>query len=298
MAKVKIGLCQFSLRETHSFQNMESHLREQCEIAISKGADLILFPEYVTLGLLAMAGPDLVSKGLQKAMVDYLAAFTPTYEALFSEMAQNHGVTIAGGSHWIIEEENGAAYNTAHIFFPDGRIGRQRKNHLFPGETDWGTSTFDGLDLFETPKVKIGLMTCYDVEFPEVARHFMLNGAELLLCPSATYTDRGFYRVRHCCAARAVENQIFVAECHDVGALSVPVDLPFTGFGKSCILCPIDDQTMVSNGILVEAEAGDREMVVFGEIDLELLKRSRESSEATVLKNRRPETYKKHYKIF
>ena len=297
MSKVKIALCQFGLRDTYSFKEMENHLKEQCEIALSKGPDIILFPEFVNFGLLAMAGSGLFYKGLHSAMVDYLAAFTSVYEALFSEIAKKDGVVIVGGSHWTMEDKGGSGFNTAHIFFPDGRIKRQKKNHLFPGEADWGTAAFDGLDIFEIAKVKVGLMTCYDAEFPEVARHFMLNGAELLLCPSATYTERGFYRVRHCCAARAVENQIYVAECHQAGALSVPTDQPFTCFGRSCILCPIDDQTMVNNGVLVEAEEGDKEIIVVGEIDIEALKRSRQSSEATILKDRRPETYKKHYRM-
>jgi len=88
-------------------------------------------------------------------------------------------------------------------------------------------------------------------------------------------------------AARAVENQIYVAECHQVGALSVPLDQPFTGFGRSAILCPIDDQTMVDDGIMVEAQEGEDESVIVGEVDLELLHRSRNSSEATILKDRR-----------
>lgn len=297
MSKIRIALCQFGLRDTYSFQDMENHIREQCEIAISKGIDIVLFPEYVTLGLLAMAGPDLAYKDLKRAMVDFLAAFTPAYEALFAELAQSNGVTIVGGSHWIMEGEEGPAFNAAHIFFPDGRIEKQKKNHLFPGEKDWGTSTYDRLEVFQTPKVKMGIMTCYDAEFPEVARHFMLNGAELILCPSATYTERGFYRVRNCCLARAVENQIYVAECHDAGALSVPIDLPFTGFGKSCISGPVDDRTMVNNGILVEAKVGDKELVLVGEIDLDILHQSRELSEATILKDRRPEIYKEHYTL-
>ncbi len=297
MSRVKIALCQFGLRDTYSFQELENHLREQCQIAISKDPHIILFPEFVTFGLLAMAGPVLTYKDLHKAMVDCLASFTPTYETIFSEMARQNGVIIAGGSHWIMENKEGPGFNTAHLFSPDGRIQRQKKNHLFPGEADWGTATFDGLSVFETPKVKIGPMTCYDAEFPEVARHLMLSGAKILLCPSATYTKRGFYRVRRCCAARAVENQVYVAECHQVGALSVPNDRPFTAFGRSAILCPIDDQTMVDDGILVEATASDKEMVVVGEVDIEALERSRQSSEATILNDRRPETYRKCYKI-
>jgi len=109
----------------------------------------------------------------------------------------------------------------------------------------------------------------------------MLNGEGFILCPSATYTERGFYRVRNCCLARALENQIYVAECHDAGTLSVP----------------IDDRRMVSNGTLVEAETGDRELVLVGEIDLDSLHRSRELSKASILKNRCPETYKEYHML-
>lgn len=297
MSRVKIALCQFGLQDANSFKELENHIIEQCRKAISEGPDIVLFPELLTIGLLAMAGPNLTYENLGRAMVESVAAFTPRYEAIFTDLARENGVLIAGGSHWIIDKKEGKGYNTAHLFYPDGRIERQRKNHLFPGETDWGTVPFDGLSVFDTPKARIGLMTCYDSEFPEVARHHMLKGAEILLCPSATYTRRGFYRVRRCCAARAVEDQIYVAECHQVGSLSVPVDQPFTGFGRSAILCPIDDQSMVDDGIMVEAGEGEEETVIVGEVDLEVLDRSRNSSEATILRDRRPETYKKHYQL-
>jgi len=298
MSRVKIALCQFGLQNMNSFQELENHIIGQCNQAISKGPDIIVFPEFLTIGLLAMLGPDLIYDKLGSAMVESVAPFTPRYEAVFSDLAKENEVLIAGGSHWPIDEEDGRAYNTAYLFYPEGRIERQKKNHLFPGETDWGTVPFDGLTVFDTRKARIGLMTCYDSEFPEVARHYMLEGAEVLLCPSATYTQRGFYRVRRCCAARAVENQIYVAECHQVGALSVPLDQPFTGFGRSAIMCPIDDQTMVDDGIMVEAKDGEKEVVIVGEMDLEVLHRSRNRSEATVLKDRRGETYRKYYRLF
>ena len=297
MPKVRIAICQFGLRDADSFEDFETHIIGECQKAIAKDPDIILFPELLTIGLLAMSGPSLTYKGLGSAMVEYVAAFTPRYESIFSDMARENDVLIAGGSHWTIDETDGKGYNTAYLFYPDGRIERQKKNHLFPGENDWGTVSFDGLTVFDTPKARIGLMTCYDSEFPEVARHFMLKGAEILLCPSATYTKRGFYRVRRCCAARAVEDQIYVAECHQVGALSVPLDQPFTGFGRSAILCPIDDQTMIDDGIMVEAQDGEDETVIVGEVDLEMLDRSRNSSEATILKDRRGETYKNCYQL-
>jgi predicted amidohydrolase len=298
MSKLKIALCQFELKDMNRYQELEDQIVEQSRLAISSGSDVIVFPEFLTIGLLAMSGPGLTYDDLGSAMVQCVAPFTPRYEALFSELARDNDVLIAAGSHWSIDEEDGKGYNTAYLFFPDGHIARQKKNHLFPGEADWGTVTFDGLAVFDTRKARIGLMTCYDSEFPEVARHFMLEGAEVLLCPSATYTRRGFYRVRRCCAARAVENQIYVAECHHVGALTVPVDQPFTGFGRSAILCPIDDQTMVDDGIIVEAEDGEKGTVVVGEVDFEVLLRSRTLSEATILKDRRGQTYQEEYHLF
>lgn len=298
MAKVKIAICQFELRDTHSFDEMERHLREQCENAMAHRPNLIVFPEFTTFGLLGMADPKLRYQDLKSALLKFLAPFTSTYETIFTELARKADCVIAAGSHWTVEQKGDKAFNVAHVFFPDGRIERQKKNHLFPGETDWGTGTHDGLQVFDIPNAKIGLMTCYDSEFPEVGRYFMLNGAQILLCSSATYTERGFYRIRRCCAARAVENQLYVVECHQVGALSVPVDQPFTAFGRSAILCPIDDRTMVADGVLIEADAGDKEAIIVGEVDLDVLQLSREASEATILKDRRPETYKKHYKLF
>jgi len=297
MTVVRIGLCQFGLQEPKSYEEFEEHLSREALRAASLGAEIILFPELVTFSLVAMAGPDLTYAQLGDAMVRYVGPFTSRYEALFTKLAQDKGVIIAAGSHWEPAEQEGKGYNTAYLFYPDGRVERQRKNHLYPSESDYGTITYDGLQVFDTPKARIGLMTCYEAEFPEVGRHFMLNGARILLCASATYTTRGFHRVRHCCAARAVENQLFVAACHQAGALNVPVDKPTTAFGRSVIFGPIDDITNLNDGIVVEAPDPEKELVLVGDVDVDLLERSRASSEATILKDRRPDTYKKYYQI-
>lgn len=297
MSTVKIALCQFASRDERSFRDLENHLREQCQIAISSGADIIVFPELVTFGLLAMAGPELRYKHLHEAIIKYVANFTPIYEAIFADLARRSGTVIVAGSHWVMDEKEGKGFNTGYLFLPDGRIEQQKKNHLYPSEVEYGTATFDGLTTFETPKARIGLMICYDAEFPEVAQEFTVHGAQILFCPSATYRERGYYRVRNCCAARAIENQIYVAECHSAGSMTLPTDEPITAFGRSAILCPIDDQIKVNDGIIVEADSCQEERVVVGEVDLEALERSRQSSEATILKDRRPETYEKYYKL-
>ena len=298
MAFIRIAICQFGLRETQSYDQMAAHLREQCRLAIKNKPHLVVFPEFTTFGLLSMVGERLSYAEMEHAMREIIAPFTPIYEQVFTEEAGKSGLVIAGGSHWVVENDHAPGFNTAHLFFPDGRIERQKKNHLFPGETDWGTATFDGLGIYDVGWAKIGFMTCYDSEFPEVGRHLMLEGAQLLLCPSATYTTRGYYRVRRCCAARAVENQLCVIESHQVGAIPVPVDKPLTAYGKSAVLCPIDDQTGIDTGVLAEAPSGNCECIVIADVDLELLSKSREISEATILKDRRPDTYKHHYRLF
>lgn len=298
MASIKIALCQFAIAPTPSFAAMEARLQAQCERALAHAPDLVVFPEYVTFCLLAMAGLTLHENERHRAILNYVASFTPRYERLFARLASESGAIIAGGSHWTPTGDPGRGFNTAYLFFPDGRIERQPKNHLYPDEATFGTERFDGLSVFATPKARLGLMTCYEAEFPEAARHLALGGAQLLLCPTTTNTERGYHRVRYCCAARAVENQIYVAACHSVGGLPVPVERPFTAYGRSAIFGPIDDQTGLANGIVCEAERPDTETILVGEIDLAALKRSRECSEATILKDRRPDLYRAHYGLY
>ena len=138
MSKVKVAICQFGLRDTHSYDEMADHLREQCLKALESRPDLVLFPEFTAFGLLGMAEPGLRYADLRPALEKFIAGFTPAYEALFTQLAQESGAVIVGGSHWIQEEQQGPGFNTAHLFFPDGAVKRQKKNHLFPGENRLG----------------------------------------------------------------------------------------------------------------------------------------------------------------
>jgi len=295
---LRVALCQFQLRDTWSYDELEAHLNDQFAKAWTGRPDLVVFPEFVTFGLLAMAGSGLRYEELEKPMREIIAGFTPRYETIFSGLAKAHQVAIVGGSHWVCPSSQGPGFNTAHLFYPDGRIVRQRKNHLFPGEVDWGTASSDELSVFDLLGTQAGLVTCYDSEFPEVGRHLMLNGAQLFITPAATYTRRGYHRVNRCCAARAVENQVYVLECHSVGELSVPVDRPFTAYGRSAVMGPIDDILQVDDGIISCATDGETETVVFADLYPALLEKCRTISEATVLKDRNPARYRSNYNLF
>jgi predicted amidohydrolase len=150
---------------------------------------------------------------------------------------------------------------------------------LFPDEVST-TTPGDHLAVFETDKVKLSLLTCYDLEFPEAARLVTVRGAELLLSPSATASVHGYWRVRHCAQARCVENQVFVAHCSLLGTVDA------TCFhGAASILTPCDGN-FPEKGIAAESPF-NKEAIATAEIDTEMLYEIRQSGAATTLKDRR-----------
>ena len=74
------------------------------------------------------------------------------------------------------------------------------------------------MEVIELPFAKVGFNICYEAEIPECAATLTEQRAESILCPSFTFTEFGFWRVRHCAAARAIENQRFAAGVNRVGA--------------------------------------------------------------------------------
>jgi len=81
----------------------------------------------------------------------------------------------------------------------------------------WDIKGGTRLRVFRTPLGMLGISTCYDVEFPMIARTQAIAGAQVVLCPSCTDSLQGYYRVRIGAQARALENQIFVVQAPTVG---------------------------------------------------------------------------------
>ncbi|MEH7336479.1 nitrilase-related carbon-nitrogen hydrolase [Neobacillus drentensis] len=135
------------------------------------------------------------------------------------------------------------------------------------------------------------LAVCYEAEIPEVSRILSANGAEIIFCPSYTFTEAGFWRVRHCAQARAIENQVYFVHCPTVGEPGAP--LP-NGFGRSSILSPCDLAWM-PNGIVAEAET-NKHTVVTGTVDIDELYENRKTGAATTFvdRTRREDVYSKY----
>jgi len=213
--------------------------------------------------------------------------FTDQYLDLFSRLARQNGQYLIAGSH--LKKEGINYYNSCYLFGPDGTVFEHKKTHIFPAEGECDTAEGNTLEILELEKAKIGILICYEAEIPECARILSLKGAEIIFCPSFTSSEAGFWRVRHSCQARCIENQIYMVHCCTVGDLGI---LDLNGWGKSSILSPCDTP-WPSNGIIAEAEP-NKEMVITGEVDLDELHINREKGAATTFKDRtrRAELYK------
>ena len=180
---------------------------------------------------------------------------------------------IIAGTH-VIEKE-GKLYNVAHLFYPDGRIAEQPKLHITPTEVhEWNMTPGEDLQVFETDKGTIAMLTCYDIEFPEIVRMAKAKGADVIFCPSCTDDRHGFHRVRYTSHARAIENQVYVVTTGTVGSLQT-VDFMRGNFGQAAVITP-NDIPFPPKGILVEGEI-NQDMIVTADLNLDLLYEVRET---------------------
>ncbi len=288
---LKVSVAAVGIRRYASLDACRSHLDSLAATAAAAGSSLLLLPELLCVGLLwtdAAAGQ--TTRASVKALYQrVLNPLLPAYRDMLQALSCKHRLHLAGASYWHERECVGA--NTAFWCRPDGSMETQDKLHPTRAEQAIGTVGGDELRLFELDGVKIGLLVCYDIQFPELSRRLVDAGVEVLLVPSLT-DRRGYWRVRHCCHARAVENQLFVCAAPLIGTLGIPVDWPVVRHGAAFIACPIDDRFGIDDGTYEEAIL-DSETILHAGLDLETLRRSRMKSEIMQLKDRRPELYER-----
>ena len=141
---------------------------------------------------------------------------------------------------------------------------------------------------FDTDCGKIGMLICYDVEFPELSRILAQQGVQILFVPFLTDTQNGYSRVRHCAQARAIENECYVAISGCVGNLPKVHNMDIN-FAQSAVFTPSDFQ-FPTNAVKAEATP-NTEMVLIADVDLSLLKELHEHGSVQVLKDRRTDLY-------
>ncbi|RXZ81861.1 acyltransferase [Paenibacillaceae bacterium] len=279
---IRVAAVQYNLKDIRSFDEFAEQVTHHVRNATEYSARYVLFPEFLTTQLLSIGD----EQG-EPLPIERLSEFTEAYLALFKQLAAQYDLYIIGGTH--VVEVQGTRRNTAFLFHPDGKVDSQAKLHLTPTEvTEWNMSPGDDLQVFETEDGTIALLTCYDIEFPEIVRMARAKGADIVFCPSCTDDRHGFYRVRYCCHARAVENQIYIVNTGTVGSLH-RVDFMRANYGQAAIIAPNDIPFPPAG--LINAGEINQEMLIVGDLDVSLLHKVRESGSVTTWRDRRTDLY-------
>lgn len=264
----KIAAAQYPLDELNSEGEYEAKITRWVEEAVGQGAELLVFPEYGAMELASLAGA-VVAADLQGA-IGAVSERLPMQAELHNRLARKHGVTIVAASG-PQRHEDGSATNVARIFCGSGKQGEYHKLMMTPWERDpWNISSGrpDGLTVFEIDGAKIGLVICYDIEFPLISRALAEAGAQIIIAPSNTETEHGYWRVRTGCLARALENQLYTVHSPTVGAAGwcPPVEMNVGAAG----VFSASDHGFPAGGVLAIGEM-NRPQWVYADIDVELL---------------------------
>jgi predicted amidohydrolase len=240
----------------------------QARTAADAGAALVLFPEYVTVPLLTV--------------VNDWSAWTDLWRRTAQVVAKEFGMLVVAGTHLV--QDGSQRRNRCLLAWPDGTLEHQDKLHPTPWERRWELAATDSVRLFRHAGATLALPICYDVEFPEGVRVAAEAGAEVLLVPSWTDDDHGFWRVRHCAQARCIENVVYAVHAPLVGGLASPPDFE-QACGAAGVLTPCD---IGFHRAGLAADGGwNQAVVVTAELDLTRLRQLRAAGTVTPFADRR-----------
>jgi predicted amidohydrolase/GNAT superfamily N-acetyltransferase len=279
---VRLGLIQWQMR---SYKNLDE-LMQQAEYFIDAvsgyRSDFALFPEFFNAPLMAE------NNHLGEAQaIRELASHTEEVVERFSKLAISYNINIITGS--MPEIVNDHLYNVGYLCKRDGTIERFEKLHVTPDEAKvWGMQGGSKIKTFETDAGRVGVLICYDVEFPELSRLLADEGLDILFVPFLTDTQNGYSRVRNCAQARAIENECYVAIAGSVGNLPNVHNMDIQ-FAQSMVFTPCDF-SFPANGIKAEATP-NTEMILIADVDIDLLRELHEIGAVRNLKDRRKDLF-------
>ena len=248
----RLAACQYAIELIETWEDYAKHLAAIVAEAKAKGAELLLLPEYSAMVLTGQLPPDLRSD--LHGSIEAMQSLIPSWVELCEELAREHQILFQPGSA-PVKDADGKFRNRAWLFGPDGLIGYQDKQIMtrFEREQWFIDAGMDGLKAFDTPIGKLGILICYDNEFPMLGRRLAEMGVELVLAPSCTDTLAGSYRVRIGAQARALENQFAVLSSPTAG------DAPWSpavdeNRGRAALYVP-SDYGMPAGGIVAESDS-------------------------------------------
>lgn len=271
-----VAITQFSLKRLKREQDFWKRVRKACETAKGKRADSILFPEYFALSwLISVAGGE--NSDFRQLLKNSTAAEHVFVRELQS-IADQFDLLIVAGTFPHIEEEK--VLNRSWIFLPWEAPQFQDKVNMTRSESEERnmSGAKPHLHLFRHAGALCAVAICYHVEFPQYCTAAAKSRVDVLFVPSCTDDVHGYWRVRHCSQARAVENQSFVVMSSIVDGNPEFPEIA-QHYGQGGIFSPCD--TGFPEAGIVKLGSRNREGVSAASLDLDALQRIRK--DGTVL---------------
>lgn len=284
---VRLGLVQWQMRP---YKNLDE-LMQQAEFFINSvsgyRSDFALFPEFFNAPLMVGNNDMIPAESIRD-----LAGYTSLIVERFSQLAISYNINIITGSMPELKDE--LLYNVGYLCRRDGSTERYEKIHVTPDERKvWGMQGGNEFKTFDTDCGKIGILVCYDSEFPELSRILANEGMNVLFVPFLTDTQNGYSRIRHCAQARAIENECYVAIAGSVGNLPKVHNMDIQ-FAQSVVFTPCDF-AFPTNGVKAETTS-NTEMILIADVDLGLLTELNQVGSVNNLNDRRKDLYRLYRK--
>ncbi|MBN2774993.1 MAG: bifunctional GNAT family N-acetyltransferase/carbon-nitrogen hydrolase family protein [Prolixibacteraceae bacterium] len=279
---VRMGLVQWQMRPYKTVEDVFEQIEFFVDAVSGYRADFVLFPEFFNAPL--MAHHNHLSEA---GAIRELAKTTDVLREKFIELAISYNINIITGSMPAVE--NDKLYNVGYLCKRNGQFEKYIKLHVTPDESKvWGMTGGDIIKTYDTDCGKIGILICYDVEFPELGRILADQGMNILFVPFLTDTQNGYSRVRNCAQARAIENECYVAIAGSVGNLPKVKNMDIQ-FAQSMVFSPCDF-AFPTNGIKAEATP-NTEMILIADVDLSLINELHNFGSVRNLKDRRKDIF-------
>lgn len=279
---VRLGLVQWQMRLYKDLEELMQQAEYFVDAVSGYRCDFALFPEFFNAPLMAennhLSEPEAIRE---------LAKHTDAVVKIFADLAISYNINIITGS--MPEIRDGNLYNAGYLCRRDGSRERFEKLHVTPDEAKvWGLQGGKSLQSYDTDCGKIGILICYDIEFPELSRLLADDGVDIIFVPFLTDTQNGYSRVRNCAQARAIENECYIAIAGSVGNLPKVHNMDIQ-YAQSMVFTPCDF-AFPANGIKAEATP-NTEMILIADVDIDLLRELNQFGSVRNLKDRRKDIY-------
>ncbi|MCU4155502.1 bifunctional GNAT family N-acetyltransferase/carbon-nitrogen hydrolase family protein [Carboxylicivirga sp. A043] len=279
---IRTGLVQWQMRPYKTIEELLQQAEYFVDALSGYKSDFALFPEFFNAPLMAAYNHLSEADAIRE-----LAKYTERVTQAMSQLAISYNINIITGS--MPEMVDNMLYNVGYLCKRDGGIERFEKLHVTPDEKKvWALQGGSGIRTFDTDCGKVGILICYDIEFPELSRLLADDGMEILFVPFLTDTQNGYSRVRNCAQARAIENECYVVIAGSVGNLPNVHNMDIQ-YAQSMVFTPCDFQ-FPTNGVKAEATP-NTEMILIADLDLDLLRDIHSYGSVTNLNDRRKDIY-------